>query len=109
AHRGSEKLSRAFFAVGDEVAASLVMEGVEDVTSPFVMLRDFYSARCAAGPNGYRYLAVSETPRPGDARVGPIDLPLLPFRGPLGLHILDLQLAQGDLLDLVAERTAALE
>ncbi|MEJ7732619.1 MAG: DUF3089 domain-containing protein [Polyangiaceae bacterium] len=108
AHRGRETLSRAFFPVARRGAASLFFRGVDDVTSPFVLLRDFYSARCVVGPDGDRYLAVSERPRPGDQRQSPVDLWSPLFRTDLGLHILDYQLAQGDLVDLVAERAAVL-
>ena len=108
AHRGRETLSRAFFPAARRGLASLFLRGVDDVTSPFVLLRDFYSARCVAGADGYRYLAVSETPRPGDQRQSPLDLSSSLFRTDLGLHLLDYQLAQGDLVDLVAERAAAL-
>ena len=94
--------------VAPHVAGNSSLRGVDDVTSPFVLLRDFYSARCVAGRDGYRYLAVSETRRPGDQRRSPLDLSSSLFRTDLGLHLLDYQLAQGDLVDLVAERAAAL-
>lgn len=70
------------------------------VDTPFIMLRDFYSGRCVDGPDGYRYLAVTAR----EARDGPIDLEARIWKGELGLHVLDYQFAQGDLVDLVAER-----
>jgi hypothetical protein len=106
ARRGRETLSRSFFPVVRRGWASLFTPGVNDVTSPFVMLRDYYSARCVAGPDGYRYLAVSEPSR--DQRRSPVNLSSWLSRTDLGLHLFDYQLAQGDLLDLVAERAAAL-
>jgi hypothetical protein len=108
AQRGRQTLSRSFFPVPQRGWLSLFMRGVNDVTTPFVLLRDYYSARCVAGPNGYRYLAVSERPRPGDQRQSPVNISSSLFRTDLGLHLLDFQLAQGDLVDLVAERAAAL-
>jgi pimeloyl-ACP methyl ester carboxylesterase len=79
--------------------------GIDGVTTPFVMLRDFYSGRCESRPDGFRFLAVSAGPfRPGDVRVSPLDLSMRWLRGKLGLHILDLQFEQGDLVDLVARR-----
>ena len=41
-----------------------------------------------------------------DARVSPIDLSSFWLRGRMGLHLLDLQFAQGDLIDMVARRAA---
>lgn len=108
AHGGRERLSRSFFPVPHRGAMTLLVRGVDDVTSPFVLLRDFYAARCVSGDNGYRYLAVAETPVPGDERESPMDTSFFLFRTDMGLHLLDYQLAQGDLVDLVAERAAAL-
>ncbi len=84
------------------------LRGVGGVTTPFVMLRDFYSGDCVAGRGGFRYLAVSTSAVAGDRRESPVDLSSRLLRGTLGLHILDLQFAQGDLVDLVARRAAAL-
>jgi hypothetical protein len=80
------------------------MRGVEGVTTPFVMLRDFYAGRCTSRPDGFRYLAVSTVGGTGDTRVSPIDFAIRWLRGKLGLHVLDFQLEQGDLVDLVAHR-----
>jgi hypothetical protein len=85
-----------------------LLHGVEGVTTPFVAFRELYTGRCEEGPNGYRYLAVEEVRRPGDAREAPIDLYSLGLNTGLGLHILDFQLAEGDLVDMVARRAAAL-
>ena len=60
------------------------------------------------GPGGYRYLAVSEAPAPGDARESPFDLSQLALDTGMGTHILDLQFPQGDLIDMVARRAAKL-
>jgi hypothetical protein len=82
--------------------------GTDGVKTPFVMLRDLYTGRCESGPGGFRYLAVAVTPGPGDVRVSPIDLDNHWLHGELGLHLLDMQLTQGDLVDLVARRAGAL-
>ena len=98
-------LSRTYFAVWPELRR--FMHGVEDVTTPFVLVRDFYAARCVRGPGGYAWLEVSPVAAGNDTR--PVDLHDRRFRiGNLGLHILDMQLAQGDLVDMVARRAAAL-
>jgi hypothetical protein len=84
------------------------MHGVADVTTPFVLVRDFYGARCVRGPAGDAWLEVS-APQATDTRTSPVDLHDRRFRiGNLGLHVLDMQLAQGDLVDMVARRAAAL-
>ncbi len=78
--------------------------GAAVVTTPYIVLPDFYAARCADGVNRFRYLAVAEAPAPGDTRKAPIDLDALVWKTKLGLHILDMQLAQGDLIALVARK-----
>ncbi len=78
------------------------------VTTPFIVLPDFYSARCADGENGFRYLAVSEAPAPGDVRKSPIDFDATVWKTKLGLHLLDMQLAQGDLIAEVSRRESAI-
>lgn len=82
--------------------------GIDDVETPFVMLRDFYSGRCVDGENGFRYMGVAATPREGDTRKSPVDLGALLFKSQVGLHLLDFQFAQGDLIELVRERSAKL-
>lgn len=104
-------LSRAYYALWPELRR--FMFGVSDVTTPFVVLRDAYLARCVRGTSGYAYLEVRSAPPPppprapdGSAlRPDPVDLHDRRFKiGKLGLHVLDMQLAQGDLVDLVARR-----
>lgn len=96
----------AYLPVGGPLRGRLA--GVEGVETPFVVLRNFYAGRCLTGENGYRYLAVSLAGSPGDVRQSPFDFEKIPFHKVLGLHIVDFQLPQGDLIDLVARRVAAL-
>jgi hypothetical protein len=103
AHGAPHPFSRTFFPMRSQ------LEGVDGVTTPFVLLRDFYTGRCATGEDGYHYLAVSETGAPGDPRKSPIDLSRPLLNGRMGLHLLDYQFPLGDLLDLVSERAATLE
>jgi hypothetical protein len=98
--------SRTYLWVGKR--ARRYVHGVEGVETPFVELSDFYAGRCVDGPNGFRYLAVSPVNAPNDTRVPPIDLDRMPFRKVLGLHLVDFQVPQGDLVELVAKRAAAL-
>jgi hypothetical protein len=80
------------------------MPGADWATTPFIVLRDFYAAQCLDGQNGFRYLAVEAAPGPDDARKNPIDFDGLIWRSQLGLHLLDLQLAQGDLVAMIKRR-----
>jgi hypothetical protein len=99
-------LSGAYLPSNDRIRP--FMHGVDGVTTPWVLLRNFYVGRCVEAEGGFRYFEVAIAPAKGDARVSPMDFDLVPARKILGLHIVDLQLAQGDLLDLVAKRVAAL-
>jgi Protein of unknown function (DUF3089) len=107
AHGAGKPFSRALLPTAMVAADS----GLADVATPFVLLRDFYGGTCVDGPDGMRYLAVTPEPAAraaGDARKSPIRFSSLWLRGAMGLHILDFQFAQGDLVDLVAQRAAAL-
>jgi hypothetical protein len=84
------------------------VHGIEGVATPFVLYRDLYAGQCREGPGGFDYLAVSELRAPGDVRVSPLDLGSFWLDTSLGLHILDMQFPQGDLIDLVARKAAAL-
>lgn len=103
--RGSAgPLGRAFLPSRANVLTH--MRGLDDVTTPFVLLREFYSASCVEGTGGYRYLAVSDAPPPGDRRQSPVDFADPWLHGILGLHVYDVQLGLGDLVDLVRERAS---
>jgi hypothetical protein len=95
---GTSLFTRAFFPGS----------GTSGIHTPFVLVRDFYQARCRESPGGLRTLAVAVARRPGDLRVSPVDMGFFLFHGQYGYHVLDMQFAQGDLVDLVAERAAAL-
>jgi hypothetical protein len=78
------------------------------VTTPYVLFRELYVGRCVDGPSGYRYLAIGEQRGPGDTRESPIALGTLALNTAMGMHILDFQFPQGDLVDMVARRAQAL-
>jgi hypothetical protein len=84
------------------------MPGAAWAKTPFIALPGFYDAWCADGQNGFRFLAVEEAHAPGDARESPIDLTTAAWRTQLGLHLLDMQFAQGDLVRLI-ERKASVK
>lgn len=96
-------LSRTYFRVSNQTRRYL---HTSDIETPFVAFDGFYQAQCADGPDGVRFLAISTAP--GDARQDPVQYPLLPLHKYIGLHVLDMQLAQGDLVDLVARHVARL-
>jgi hypothetical protein len=87
------------------------MPGSNLATTPFVVMPDYYTAWCVDRPDGFSYLAVVPDPRPGDARASPIDFNAAIWREQLGriqlgLHILDFQFTQDDLVHLVARKAA---
>jgi hypothetical protein len=84
------------------------LPGSEWAKTPFLVMPDFYAARCMVGPNGFHYLAVEPATGPGDTRKSPVDFDLALWRTRLGMHLLDMQLSQGDLVSLVARKVAAL-
>jgi hypothetical protein len=49
-------------------------------------------------------LAVEAAPPPGDERKNPINFDEVTWRTPLGLHLLDFQLPQEDLVDIVKHK-----
>lgn len=92
------RLSRAVFPI--DGMFGIPLRGVADVRTPFVELRSGYTARCVEGARGYRYMEIDAV----DPK-GPIDLHHRHFRTlRLGLHVLDMQLLQGDLVRLVEHR-----
>jgi hypothetical protein len=87
------------------------MPGSQWAKTPFIVLRDFYSAWCVERPDGFSYLAVTPDPATGDTRAGPIDLDTARWHQQLagiqlGLHILDYQFPQDDLVRLVSRKAA---
>jgi Protein of unknown function (DUF3089) len=82
-------------------------------STPFLVMRDYYSAWCVDRTDGFSYLAVTPDPAPGDVRPRPIDLDAGVWRQQLGrvqlgLHILDFQFTQDDLVNLVGRKARVL-
>ena len=73
----------------------------------FVSFPSFYSAECVKDSTDHSYLEISVTPGVGDMRTNPIpfDSAIL-APGLLGTHILDWSWPMGDLLELVAIKSA---
>ncbi len=95
---GTGRLSRAFYPVMGDLRR--YMKGLEGVETPYVELLDHYTARCVTMPSGFSYLAI------GEVSPGPVDIHKHLLK--MGLHILDMQLAEGDLVDMIARRAAKL-
>jgi hypothetical protein len=96
AGNGKRILSQAAFPTRDKYGGPTLGAVLGD--APFLLVDEAYSAQCQEGIDGFRYLAVraiAQTPLPLTNQV---------WRGPLGLHALDMQLAQGDLLEIVRKR-----
>jgi hypothetical protein len=80
------------------------LRDLSGITTPFVAYRNFYAAQCMDGPDGYRFLGVSVAPVPGDSREGLFQLGALTYTTSLGTHVLDVELAEEDLISSVAAR-----
>ena len=92
-------------AAGDTLAESVFPSG-DRATTPYVAVKDFYRARCTTRPDGRAFLEISEARVPDDRRPSLVDLDK--FHGGLGLHVFDFQLTQGDLVELIRTKAAAL-
>ncbi len=68
--------------------------------APFLLVDGAYSAQCVEGVDGFRYLQVQAT------GLTPLPLTNPVWRGALGLHVFDMQLSQGDLVEAVRRRGA---
>lgn len=92
---------------GGHLAGAIFPSEHQRFDTPFIAYSSYFEAHCEHQDGGFAYLSVS-APQ-GDPRPSPFDPHDRRFRwGKLGLHILDLQLPQRDLVDLVARRAAGL-
>lgn len=86
-------LSRAVFPTVDVWGGRV--RGLEDITTPYAARVGFYAAGCTRGDHGYAYLGVDFDDAHFERAYA---------HTKLGLHVLDLQLPQGDLVALVQRR-----
>lgn len=99
-------LSRTLIPVSERLRSFLGDLG--EVQTPMLLVRGYYSAQCVDGVDGDRHLAVWPSAAPGDVRSEKLALDSWRFGTRMGLHVLDFQLPQGDLVDMVARRAARL-
>lgn len=77
------------------------------VTTPFVLMRDYFSVRCTTNASLRSYLELRARPAAGDMRRDPVPYGGLVFAPSfLGLHLLDYNVVQDDLQALVARKAA---
>jgi hypothetical protein len=85
------------------------LKAEKPVTTPFVSLPGMLTAECATS-NGLNYLAVTVNKSDADARTGDIHGEVV-VNGVVhrewGLHVLDMSLAQGTLIDIFAQQSKA--
>jgi len=72
------------------------------ITTPYVTLPDFLEARCAER-DGFSYLEVTVNGNPADPRIDDIGGDLTPD---WGLHLVDVNLAMGDLVRIARRQPA---
>lgn len=96
------RLSRTYFPVDERTRKQL--QGIDGITTPFVLFRSHYNAECMTGPTGYRYLGVSSAQTADAKQVEPVDLNDKRLNRSFGTHVLDMQFAQGDLIELIGKR-----
>jgi hypothetical protein len=94
---GTAKVSRAFFPVNGDVRR--FMRNIDGVETPFVAFRDHYTSRCMQDASGFSYLEIAES------SPGPIDMHKRFLK--MGLHLVDMQIPSGDLVELVRHRQVA--
>lgn len=92
-------LSRAYFPTDNAFLG--LPQAVKDSGAPFALYRDTFTARCVRdGANSGLAVGVAE------GRTSPIDFARRNLSGDAGTHVLDVQLTQGDLIDLVGRKIA---
>jgi hypothetical protein len=95
---GTGRFSRSFFPIMGDVRR--FMRNIDGIETPYIELRDHYAGRCVTMPSGFSYLGVTES------SPGPFDMHKRFFK--MGLHLADMQLTEGDLVDMIQRRAAKL-
>jgi pimeloyl-ACP methyl ester carboxylesterase len=79
-----------------------VFRSKDGIKTPFTSVRELYRAHCITDARGHGFLAIAEARVPGDQRPSLIDLGS--SHGGIGLHVYDIQVAQGDLVELIRHK-----
>ena len=76
-----------------------------EITTPWVTLPDFIETECVV-KEGFSYLEITVLADPSDPRIDDIggDIPVLPA---FGLHVVDVSLAMGALVEIVGQQAGA--
>jgi len=113
---GSGELHAYLDATGRTITRSLPIKpwisGDRPVTTPWVSVPGLLSAKCASNGNATGFLEVTVNGNPGDPRVDDIagDVPGdNGVQAQWGLHLIDINLAMGNLIDIVKEQARAFE
>lgn len=99
---GPHPTTRTYLLMTDRLRAH--MPKANEITTPFILLESYYNAECVETQPGVFSLAMSVAAPANDPRANPIDFDARLFRGMMGLHLVDMQLVQGDLIALIAHR-----
>ena len=81
----------------------------QPITTPFVSVPGLLTAECVSNSRG-SYLAITTHGHPGDARTSDISGDVVnggQFLPEWGLHLIDMNLAQGNLIDIVRQQSVA--
>jgi hypothetical protein len=86
------------------------VEPPEPIDTPFVRVPGLLTAECATGAHDSSYLAVEVQADPSDPRADDVGGELI-YNGTVlhnwGLHLVDVNLAQGNLIDIVRQQSQA--
>lgn len=74
--------------------------------APYVLYRRMYKARCVS-QGSLKAMEISLAREAGDTRPNPLDFSSAILQSSNGTHIFDVQLTEGDLIDVIAAKAAA--
>jgi len=113
---GSASLNAYFPVAADPIFDALIVKRVEgpyvdpesapQIATPFYAMPDFISGECVVDGNGISYLQATVHADPSDPRADDFNGEFLGLPG-RGLHVVDMTLPMGDLLDLGATQAKA--
>jgi len=103
-------LSNGPAIVGQDAPKTVWVKGKANPTTPFIAVPGLLSAQCV-DKNGFSYLEVHTNGAPADPRTdtieGDVILPGGQLAADWGLHLIDANLAMGDLVQVVGQQSKA--